>query len=120
VEPDRPPAAPLPPLAEGGWSAPAGACCAGSAAAGCGGPDTGCGRPEPGCVGPETGCGGPETGCGGPDTGCGGPDTGFGGPAVPADLAHAGFVLVAYTLGLGALAFWIFHRRDVQGATGGG
>jgi ABC-2 type transport system permease protein len=46
--------------------------------------------------------------------------TGFGGPAAPADLAHAGFVLVAYTLGLGALAFWIFHRRDVQGATGGG
>ena len=46
--------------------------------------------------------------------------SGFGGPAAPADLAHAGFVLVAYTLGLGALAFWIFHRRDVQGATGGG
>ena len=35
-------------------------------------------------------------------------------------LAHAGFVLVAYTLVLGAPAFWIFHRRDVQGATGGG
>jgi ABC-type transport system involved in multi-copper enzyme maturation permease subunit len=46
--------------------------------------------------------------------------TGFGGPAAPADLAHAGFVLVGYTLVLGALAFWIFHRRDVQGATGGG
>jgi ABC-type transport system involved in multi-copper enzyme maturation permease subunit len=46
--------------------------------------------------------------------------TGFGGPAAPADLARAGFVLVAYTLILGALAFWIFHRRDVQGATGGG
>jgi ABC-2 type transport system permease protein len=46
--------------------------------------------------------------------------SGFGGPAAPADLAHAGFVLVGYTLVLGALAFWIFHRRDVQGATGGG
>jgi ABC-type transport system involved in multi-copper enzyme maturation permease subunit len=46
--------------------------------------------------------------------------TGFGGPAAPADLARAGFVLVAYTLVLGALAFWTFHRRDVQGATGGG
>jgi len=46
--------------------------------------------------------------------------TGFGAPAAPADLAQAGFVLVAYTLVLGALAFWIFHRRDVQGATGGG
>jgi ABC-type transport system involved in multi-copper enzyme maturation permease subunit len=46
--------------------------------------------------------------------------SGFGAPAGPADLAHAGFVLVAYTLVLGALAFWIFHRRDVQGATGGG
>jgi ABC-type transport system involved in multi-copper enzyme maturation permease subunit len=46
--------------------------------------------------------------------------TGFGGPAAPADLAHAGFVLVGYTLVLGGLAFWIFHRRDVQGATGGG
>ena len=45
---------------------------------------------------------------------------GFGGPTAPADLAKAGFVLVAYTLVLGALAFWIFHRRDVQGATGGG
>ena len=46
--------------------------------------------------------------------------SGFGGPAAPADLAHAGFVLVGYTLALSALAFWIFHRRDVQGATGGG
>ena len=46
--------------------------------------------------------------------------SGFGGPAAPADLAHAGFVLVGYTLVLSALAFWIFHRRDVQGATGGG
>jgi len=46
--------------------------------------------------------------------------TGFGGPAAPADLAKAGFVLIAYTLVLGALAFWTFHRRDVQGATGGG
>ena len=35
-------------------------------------------------------------------------------------IAHAGFVLVAYTLAFGALAFWLFHRRDVQGATGGG
>jgi hypothetical protein len=45
---------------------------------------------------------------------------GFGAPAAPADLAHAGFVLVGYTPVLGALAFWTFHRRDVQGATGGG
>jgi ABC-type transport system involved in multi-copper enzyme maturation permease subunit len=45
---------------------------------------------------------------------------GFGGPAAPTDLARAGFVLVAYTLVLGGLSFWIFHRRDVQGATGGG
>jgi ABC-type transport system involved in multi-copper enzyme maturation permease subunit len=46
--------------------------------------------------------------------------TPFGGPAAPADLAHAGFVLVGYTLVLGGLAFWLFQRRDVQGATGGG
>ncbi|HEX9494494.1 MAG TPA: ABC transporter permease subunit [Candidatus Limnocylindria bacterium] len=46
--------------------------------------------------------------------------SGFGGPAAPADLAHAGFVLVAYTLIFVGLAFWTFHRRDVQGATGGG
>jgi len=46
--------------------------------------------------------------------------TGFGGPAAPADLAHAGFVLIGYTLVLGGLAFWLFQRRDVQGATGGG
>jgi ABC-type transport system involved in multi-copper enzyme maturation permease subunit len=46
--------------------------------------------------------------------------SGFGAPSAPADLAHAGFVLVAYTLALATLAFWIFHRRDVQGATGGG
>jgi ABC-type transport system involved in multi-copper enzyme maturation permease subunit len=46
--------------------------------------------------------------------------SGFGGPAAPADLAHAGFVLVAYALVFTGLAFWIFHRRDVQGATGGG
>jgi len=46
--------------------------------------------------------------------------TAFGGPAAPADLAHAGFVLVGYTLVLGGLAFWLFQRRDVQGATGGG
>lgn len=46
--------------------------------------------------------------------------SGFGGPGAPVDLAHAGFVLVGYTLVLGAFAFWIFHRRDVQGATGGG
>ena len=34
--------------------------------------------------------------------------------------ANLRYFQVGYTLVLGALAFWIFHRRDVQGATGGG
>lgn len=46
--------------------------------------------------------------------------SGFGGPVASADPTRAGVVLVAYTLVLGTLAFWIFHRRDVQGASGGG
>ena len=44
---------------------------------------------------------------------------GFPGTALP-DQTHAIFVLAAYTLVLGGIAFWLFERRDVQGATGGG
>lgn len=46
--------------------------------------------------------------------------SGFGGPVTGIDPAHAGLVLVGYTVVLAGLALWIFHRRDVQGATGGG
>jgi ABC-type transport system involved in multi-copper enzyme maturation permease subunit len=42
-----------------------------------------------------------------------------GGTALP-DQTHAIVVLAVYTLALGAVAFWLFERRDVQGATGGG
>ncbi len=44
---------------------------------------------------------------------------GFPGTVLP-DQAHAVIVLAAYTLALGGVAFWLFERRDVQGATGGG
>jgi ABC-2 type transport system permease protein len=44
---------------------------------------------------------------------------GFPGTVLP-DQTHAIFVLAAYTLVLGGIAFWLFERRDVQGATGGG
>ena len=36
------------------------------------------------------------------------------------DQTHAAIVLAVYTLVLGGIAFWLFERRDVQGATGGG
>ena len=36
------------------------------------------------------------------------------------DQTHAAIVLAVYTLALGGIAFWLFERRDVQGATGGG
>jgi ABC-2 type transport system permease protein len=36
------------------------------------------------------------------------------------DQTHAAIVLAIYTLILGGIAFWLFERRDVQGATGGG
>jgi len=44
---------------------------------------------------------------------------GFPGTVLP-DQTHATIVLAAYTLVLGGIAFWLFERRDVQGATGGG
>ncbi|MEK6206748.1 MAG: ABC transporter permease subunit [Chloroflexota bacterium] len=36
------------------------------------------------------------------------------------DQTQALIVLAVYTLVLGGVAFWLFERRDVQGATGGG
>jgi len=42
-----------------------------------------------------------------------------GGTTLP-DQTHAIVVLAVYTLLLGGTAFWLFERRDVQGATGGG
>jgi ABC-2 type transport system permease protein len=45
---------------------------------------------------------------------------GFPSAAPPPDQTHAILVLAAYTLVLGGFAFWLFERRDVQGATGGG
>jgi ABC-type transport system involved in multi-copper enzyme maturation permease subunit len=45
---------------------------------------------------------------------------GFAGGAALPDETHAIIVLAAYTLALGGIAFWLFERRDVQGATGGG
>jgi ABC-type transport system involved in multi-copper enzyme maturation permease subunit len=44
---------------------------------------------------------------------------GLAGGALP-DQTHAVVVLAVYTLVLGGVAFWLFERRDVQGATGGG
>jgi ABC-type transport system involved in multi-copper enzyme maturation permease subunit len=44
---------------------------------------------------------------------------GFPGAVLP-DQTHAILVLVAYTALLVGTAFWLFERRDVQGATGGG
>jgi ABC-type transport system involved in multi-copper enzyme maturation permease subunit len=44
---------------------------------------------------------------------------GLAGGALP-DQTHALIVLAFYTLVLGGVAFWLFERRDVQGATGGG
>lgn len=45
----------------------------------------------------------------------------FGAPgSATGDAARAGFVLLAYTLALAAIALWIFQRRDVHGSTAGG
>jgi len=49
-------------------------------------------------------------------TGAGG--GGFGGGPLP-DQTHAMVVLMVYTLALGTIAFWLFERRDVAGATAG-
>lgn len=51
--------------------------------------------------------------------------TGGGGGGIPGaatlpDETHAIVVLAAYTIVLWAAAFWMFERRDVAGATGGG
>ena len=48
--------------------------------------------------------------------------TAFFGPpgSATGDAARAGFVLLAYTVALAAIALWIFERRDVHGSTGGG
>ncbi|MGH2380692.1 MAG: hypothetical protein ACRDG7_05670 [Candidatus Limnocylindria bacterium] len=49
---------------------------------------------------------------------CGG---GFGPPAGDAtDPTRALVVLAAYSAAFAAIAFWLFERRDVHGATGGG
>jgi ABC-type transport system involved in multi-copper enzyme maturation permease subunit len=44
---------------------------------------------------------------------------GFGSVGTLPDATHAIVVLAIYTLALGAGAFWLFERRDVQGATAG-
>ena len=49
----------------------------------------------------------------------GGDAEGFAGPTqgdAPGEL-HAFLVLVAYVLVLGGLAFYLFHRRDIPGAS---
>ncbi len=47
--------------------------------------------------------------------------SGFGPPAAgAADPMRALLILVLYMLALGGIGFWLFERRDVQGATGGG
>jgi ABC-2 type transport system permease protein len=45
---------------------------------------------------------------------------GFPSAAALPDQTHAIVVLAVYSLTLGGIAFWLFERRDVQGATGGG
>lgn len=52
----------------------------------------------------------------------GGSTTGGGGLLIGTlpDETHAIVVLAVYTIALFALAFWLFERRDVAGATGGG
>ena len=52
-------------------------------------------------------------------TGGGTGSGGFGSGTLP-DQTHAIVVLAAYTIALFAAAFWLFERRDVAGATGGG
>lgn len=44
---------------------------------------------------------------------------GFPSAGAPPDQTHALIVMGVYTLLLGGVAFWLFERRDVQGATGG-
>jgi ABC-2 type transport system permease protein len=44
---------------------------------------------------------------------------GFPSTSTPPDQTQAIAVLAVYSLVLSALAFWLFERRDVQGATGG-
>lgn len=44
---------------------------------------------------------------------------GFPSAGAPPDQTHALIVMAVYTLLLGGVAFWLFERRDVQGATGG-
>lgn len=45
---------------------------------------------------------------------------GFGPPGDATDPMRALVVLAVYTVALGGIAFWLFERRDVHGATGGG
>ncbi|MEO8631952.1 MAG: ABC transporter permease subunit [Chloroflexota bacterium] len=45
---------------------------------------------------------------------------GFPGAGALPDATQAIIVLGVYTLILGGISFWLFERRDVQGATGGG
>lgn len=45
---------------------------------------------------------------------------GFPSAVPPPDQTHAIIVMVVYALILGGVTFWLFERRDVQGATGGG
>jgi len=49
----------------------------------------------------------------------GGTGGGFATPGTLPDVTHAVIVLSIYTLALIAGAFWLFERRDVQGATAG-
>lgn len=44
---------------------------------------------------------------------------GFPSAGTPPDQTHALIVMAVYTVLLGGVAFWLFERRDVQGATGG-
>ena len=41
------------------------------------------------------------------------------GSGVPPDTLQAFFVILAYTVVLGAVTFWLFQRRDIGGAKGG-
>ena len=45
---------------------------------------------------------------------------GFPGTGALPDATQAAVVLAVYTAVLGGVAYWLFERRDVQGATGGG
>ena len=41
-----------------------------------------------------------------------------GGLAEQPDALHAFLVILAYTVALAAVAFWLFQRRDIAGARG--